>query len=280
MENLTPQEIVAKAIEIYDPVAIFVGFSGGNDSRAILHWMMNNVPGCRPFHINTGIGIERARVYVRETCKRYGWDLEEIRAKEDCGQDYDELCMKHGFPGPAGHQFMYRRLKDRCIDELLRRAKKGHPRHRKVLIATGIRNDESEIRMGYAGREINNHRAQVWVNPIYWWQKEYRDSYNAQSGIPENPVATALGMSGECGCGAYAHPGELERWRKVDPEFGARIDALQERLLAKGFTWGWEGHPPAGGYNKDQIPLFAHPLCVGCEKSAIVKHELGLIADS
>ena len=43
---------------------------------------------------------------------------------------------------------------------------------------------------------------------------------------------------------------------------------------ARGFTWGWEGRPPKGGFNKDQLGLFEHPLCVGCEKSAIVKAEL------
>src|SRR5437660_87103 len=89
---LSPMEIVRRAIEQYKPVAIYVGFSGGNDSRAVAHWMMNNVPGCEPFHANTGIGIERTRQSVRDTCKIYGWNLHEIRALEDCGQSYDDLC--------------------------------------------------------------------------------------------------------------------------------------------------------------------------------------------
>ncbi|WP_158215251.1 phosphoadenosine phosphosulfate reductase domain-containing protein [Candidimonas nitroreducens] len=269
----SPEEIVGRAIEQYQPIAIYVGFSGGNDSRAITHWMMNNVPGCQPFHANTGIGIEATRQYVRDTCQQYGWSLNEIRALEDCGQDYDDLCRRFGFPGPDGHRMMYQRLKERCVYQLVKRAKAGHPRNAKVLIATGIRHDESLIRMGYAGREINKVRAQVWINPIYWWPKAQRDEYNAASGIPENPVAARLGMSGECGCGAYSHPGELERWRVVDPTFGQRIDRLQAEVLARGFTWSWEGRPPAGGHNPNQGNLF-HPLCVGCEKSAIVQAEL------
>jgi 3'-phosphoadenosine 5'-phosphosulfate sulfotransferase (PAPS reductase)/FAD synthetase len=270
----TPESIVAEAIERYKPVAIYAGFSGGDDSRAVVHWMMNNVPGCQALHLNTGIGIERARQWVRGTCSTQGWPLTEIRAKEDCGQDYDALCEAHGFPGPDGHQFMYRRLKDRCVDELLRRAKAGHPRNAQVMIATGIRHDESVIRMGYAGREINKHRAQVWVNPIYWWSKAERDAYNAASGLPKNPVAAELGMSGECGCGAFAQPGELARWRAVDPAFGERIDRLQERVLARGFTWNWEGRPPKGGHDRSQAELFQLPLCIGCEKSAIVQQAM------
>jgi 3'-phosphoadenosine 5'-phosphosulfate sulfotransferase (PAPS reductase)/FAD synthetase len=273
----TPEEIVAEAIERYKPVAIYVGFSGGNDSRAVAHWMMNNVPGCQPFHANTGIGIERTREYVRETCKAYGWTLNEIRALEDCGQDYEALCLKHGFPGPDGHQMMYSRLKERCVRQLVRRAKQGHPRSAKVLIASGIRHDESLIRMGYAGREINTVGAQLWINPLYWWTKKTRDAYNETSGMPENPVTKALGMSGECGCGAFAHRGELDRWRAVDPAFGERIDRLQQGVLERGFTWSWEGRPPKGGHTNNQISLFQRPLCVGCEKSAIVQEELASI---
>lgn len=270
----TPREIIDRAIEQYKPVAIFVGFSGGNDSRAVTHWMMNNVPGCEAFHINTGIGVEATRVYVRETCKAQGWPLHEIRALEDCGQDYDANVLKHGFPGPDGHRYMYTTLKERAVYELVKRAKVGHKRNATVLIAAGARFDESVRRMGYAGQEVRKVRAQVWTNPVYWWSKAERDAYNEASGLPENPVAKALGMSGECGCGAFAHPGELERWRAVDPEFGQRIDRLQSEVLARGYTWGWEGRPPKGGFNKDQLGLFQLPLCVGCEKSAIVQAEL------
>ena len=273
-QRRTPADIVAEALDRYKPIAIYAGFSGGNDSRAVTHWMMSNVPGCQALHINTGIGIEASRQYVRDTCKAQGWPLTEIRAKEDCGEDYDANVLRHGFPGPDGHQFMYRRLKERAVYALVKRAKVGHPRSAKVLIAAGVRYDESVRRMGYAGREINKIRAQIWANPVYWWTKAERDAYNAASGLPENPVVKQLGMSGECGCGAFAHPGELAKWRAIDTSFGARIDRLQSECLARGFTWGWEGRPPKGGFNRDQISLFEHPLCVGCEKSAIVKAEL------
>lgn len=256
-----PREIAHIAINEHNPVAIRVGFSGGRDSLAVTHWMMTNIPGCEVFHCNTGIGVERTREYVRETCELMGWKLHEIRAKEDCGQDYDELVLKHGFPGPSGHQMMYSRLKERAIRKLVKQAQKF--RGDRVLLATGLRHDESVRRMRYAGNEINRIGSQLWVNPIYWWSVSDRDAYIEEHGLPINPISSALGMSGECLCGAFAHKGEKALVRLVDPETADRIDRLEQQVLDKGFTWSWEGAPPAGGYNPDQMWM---PLCVGCEK--------------
>ena len=270
-----PVEILNKAIEMFKPVAMYVGFSGGNGSKAATHWMKANTATgtCDVFHSNTGIGIEATRAYVRETCAAMGWKLDELRASEDCGQDYAQLVRRFGFPGPDGHQLMYSRLKERCVRLLVKRAKVGHSHRAKVLIASGICHQDSEVRMGYAGREINLVGGQLWINPLYWWTSAQRDAYNATSDMPINPVAVALGMSGECGCGAFAQPGELARWRAVDPVFGERIDRLQAESLERGYTWNWEGRPPRGGHNPAQEHLFA-PMCAGCIKSAVVQEAL------
>jgi 3'-phosphoadenosine 5'-phosphosulfate sulfotransferase (PAPS reductase)/FAD synthetase len=267
-----PDEIVSSAIEQHKPVAIYVGYSGGNDSLRVTHWAMTHVPGCRVMHINTGIGIERTRLHVRAVCKQMTWPLDELRAFEDCGQDYESLCRAHGFPGPDGHNMMYARLKERCVRLLLRRAKKGHHSRSKVMLISGLQHDDSKRRMRYAGREINTVGSQLWVNPFYWSSKAERDAYISKHNLPINPVTKELGMSGECGCGAFAQKGELERWRKVDPSFGERIDKLSEEVLANGFTWSWEGHPPSGGFNPGQSHLM--PLCgASCYKSAVVREE-------
>lgn len=264
-----PTEILLEALE-RNPVASFVGFSGGRDSLAVTHWMMNRVPGCQVFHINTGIGIERTREFVRETCRAYGWPLHEVRAKEDCGQDYDELVREFGFPGPDGHQLMYARLKERAIRKIVRDVKATIANRKKrlsarVMFATGLRFDESVRRMRYAGREVNLEGAQLWVNPIYWWSASARDAYIAEHKLPINPVSAMLGMSGECLCGAYAYRGEKALVRLVDPATAERLDRLEHEVCALGFTWGWEGRPPKGGRNKAQT-AFNMPLCVGCEK--------------
>lgn len=265
-ESKSPEKIVSQAMREHEPVACYVGFSGGKDSLAATHWMMENVPGCRVVHCNTGIGVEATREYVRETCRQYGWPLTEIRAKEDCGQDYDELVREFGFPGPAHHRKMYARLKERSIRKLVRDAKVG--RMDRVLIATGIRHDESRIRAGYAGREINRTGSQVWINPLYWWTGTDMHLYIREKGLPTNPVSDMLGMSGECLCGAFAHKGEKEMVRLVDPDVVDRIEGLERECLERGMTWGWEQKPPAGGVSRDQqaLGLEVGPMCVGCGK--------------
>lgn len=262
-----PQEIIREAIERFRPVRIFAGISGGNDSLALAHWMMKNVPGCELFHIDTGIGLKATRQHLDDACARHGWPLTIIRAKEDCGQDYDELVRKWGFPGPYGHRLMYQRLKERGVRLLVKRAKTKV--RDKVLLATGIREDESLIRMGYKDREINRTGAQVWCNPIYWWSRAERDEYLMLNQIVRNPVSEAIGISGECLCGAFAHPGELEKVRKVDPDVAARLDRLHEEIKHK-FPWSWEERPPKAARPLGKVG----PMCIGCEKSAIVQNEL------
>jgi 3'-phosphoadenosine 5'-phosphosulfate sulfotransferase (PAPS reductase)/FAD synthetase len=263
----TASEIVAEAVERFRPVAVFACFSGGNDSVAMAHWMVENVPGTRLVFINTGVGVQQSIEHARDTCKNMGWDLTEIRAKEDCGQDYDYWVRRFGFPGPHGHKLIYNRLKGRAIELLVRRTK--NHRMSKVLLATGLREDESLRRMGYRGQEINRIGAQVWINPIYWWSRQQRDAYIATHSLPRNPVSETLGISGECACGAFAHPGEHEKLRQVDPDLAARFDRLHEETKDR-FPWPWEGRPPKAPRPMRDVG----PLCIGCEKSAIVQAEL------
>lgn len=268
----TPQQIIDEAEQAYPIRARFVGFSGGTDSLAVTHWMMQNIPGTVAFHANTGIGVEATREFVRKTCVDYGWPLIEIRAKEDCGQDYDALVLERGFPGPAHHNKMYNRLKERCVGKLVRDHK--IERSDKIMIATGIRHDESRIRAGYAGREVNRTGAQVWINPIYWWTGSEKAAYIRKHNLPTNPVSATLGMSGECLCGAFASKGEKALVRTIDPGVVNRIEALERACLAKGMTWGWEGSPPDGGWNPDQTMIDFEkdqPMCTDCNKAGRVR---------
>lgn len=275
----SPEEIIAKAMT-FDPIAVYVGYSGGDDSLATLHWMMNNVPNCRPFSILTGIGIQRTIDHRREVCARYGWDLLEIRAKEDCGQDYDKYVLKWGFPGPPLHQRFYNRLKGRAIEKLVRDEKAKLQRRKgwqraKVLIATGIRHDESQRRMGYAGREVNFVGAQMWVNPLYWRPKSWFMEYIREHDLPRNPVSMTLGMSGECLCGAYAEKGEKSLVRIVCPATAERLDQLETRVRAAGHDWGWEDRPPRESKPcKSAKDDAFQPLCRGCGKTPYMFDEV------
>lgn len=261
----TPEQIIAEAMS-HNPVAAFAMFSGGDGSLAATHWAMNNVPDCQVAHINTGIGIRRTNEFVRDTCAREGWPLVEIRAKEDCGQDYRHIVLKHGFPGSTrrAHAFMYARLKERAIRKLVREHK-GENRRNKVMLLTGICHDDSQIRSGYGGSVIDFVGSQMWVNHIYWWGKSTRYHYVNSIGIPRNPVACELGMSGECLCGAFADRGELAAVRAVDPDCADYIEALEREVRAAGHNWGWEESPPPKREDELTIDMFM-PMCVGCLK--------------
>ena len=259
-----PEDILQEALS-HKPRKVFVGFSGGNDSLATVLWMMDHVDGCEVFHANTGVGIEATRQFVRDTCSERGWKLTEIRAKEDCGQDYDAIVRKHGFPGPKGHQFMYRRLKERAVETLVRRNKVNW--RDKIMIATGIRHDESLVRAGYAGREINSKGSQLWVNPLYWWTKTDMSALIDAKNVQRNPVSLLLGMSGECLCGAYAHKGELGMVSLVCPETAARIRRLEVDVRAAGHDWGWEDKPPSDEQKFIAKHQTIMPFCINCEKN-------------
>lgn len=262
VDRPTTGEIIARALT-HKPIATFALFSGGDGSLAATHWAMNNVPDCQVAHINTGIGIERTRLFVRETCEREGWSLTEIRAKEDCGQDYDEIVSEHGFPGPAAHRYMYIQLKERAIAELVRRQKTK--RSDKVMLLTGICHDDSVRRSGYGGGEITFNGAQMWVNHLYWAGQSWSYHYLKKVGIPRNPVACELGMSGECLCGAFASPGELAIISRVCPDTAQRIKDLQQRIHNR-HPWGWEDRPPRDRDDKITVDMF-QPMCRNCLKS-------------
>ncbi len=261
--GMGPDPIISLAISEFRPIEMYAGFSGGFDSLVNTHWMMANVPGCKVFHANTGIGIERTRQFVRETCARYGWPLVEIRAKEDCGQDYDKMVIERGFPGPGHHYKMFQRLKERCVRKLTARSK-AKPRDC-VLIATGIRQDESQRRAGYHYSVIDHVGSAMWVNPFYYKPRSWFAAYIKEHNLQRNPVSEMLGMSGECLCGAYAHPGELDLIKMVCPATYDRIKALEQRVFDAGHSWGWESAPPKKC--KPKLGKFM-PMCVGCEKTA------------
>lgn len=262
VDRPTSQQIIAEAME-HKPVATFALFSGGDGSLAATHWAMNNVPGCQVAHIDTGIGIPRTQQFVRETCEREGWPLTVIRAKEDCGQDYEQIVLKHGFPGPSQHIRMYAQLKERGVRKLVRDVKRN--RRDKVMLLTGICHDDSNNRSGYSDALITFHGAQMWVNHLYWAGATWMHHYVRKVGIARSPVAVDFGMSGECLCGAFASPGELAAVKAVCPATGARIERIQEKVRAAGYSWGWEGMPPKKRDDQLTQDLFM-PMCRGCLK--------------
>jgi 3'-phosphoadenosine 5'-phosphosulfate sulfotransferase (PAPS reductase)/FAD synthetase len=205
-------------------------FSGGNDSTVLAHMMRHRAQYA--IHANTTIGIEQTRQFVRDTCQTWGLELIERTAPVP----YRDLVLERGFPGPAMHFKMFSRLKERPLDEV-RRDLITDRRRQRVLFIAGRRRAESKRRTNIPLMETDG--SAIWASPLAMWTKEDMGAYRAISArdgdpVPFNSVSDAIGMSGECLCGAFAQEGELERIRLWYPDTAAEIDQLEADVRAAG----------------------------------------------
>lgn len=255
------QRILREALEAHGQdhtiVAKAVLFSGGNDSSALFDLMVRLGVATHAIHANTTIGIEETRQYVRDRCAALGVPLME----EFPPKSYEDLVAESGFPGPAHHFKMYQRLKERC----LRQARKklvANPRKERVLFIAGRRRAESARRSDIP--EFEREGSTIWASPLANWSKDDLNAYRRTYLVPRNTVADTLGMSGECLCGAFAEPGELDRICEHFPSVGEQIKSLERVAVEAGHPeercmWGW------GAYREGGKPSKSGPLCSSCD---------------
>jgi 3'-phosphoadenosine 5'-phosphosulfate sulfotransferase (PAPS reductase)/FAD synthetase len=236
-------------------------FSGGNDSTVLAH-MFRDV-ATHAIHANTGIGVEATRQFVRDTCAAWGLPL--VEKSPPPGSTYRELVLADGFPGPAKHWKMYQRLKERALEaaknDLVR-----YPHRERMVFLAGRRASESERRTARDLPEVERRKSIVWVSPLRNWTALDLNTYRmVYPDCPRNEVADQLHMSGECLCGAFASPGELDElsmW-PVAADAVADIRRLERDAVAAGVPeprcrWGW-------GAGRDQSNARSGPLCSSCE---------------
>jgi len=230
-------------------VASCVLFSGGNDSTTLAHLLRDIAT--HAIHANTTIGIEATRQFVRDTCA--AWDLPLI--EKVAPQSYRDLVLEpgpgQGFPGPALHFKMYGRLKERCLDAARHDLGIAGSTKRCAVYIAGRRRQESKRREDVPLFEADG--SVIWVSPFAMWTALDLATYRSIHDVPRNPVADLLHMSGECLCGAFAHPGELDEIGEWFPEMRAEIEALEAEVRAAGVPepfcrWGHgQGKPSATG---------------------------------
>lgn len=250
------KKIIDLANELYpNTVARLSLLSGGNDSVAAFYAVKDYID--HVVHINTGIGIEQTRIFVRDLCRLHDVNLIEKLPPDGCR--YEDLIMEYGFPSANLHYLMYNRLKQRALREVRNQFVK---RRKKDIVQyyTGVRYAESTRRKKTTD-DIMKEGSIVWVAPIAHWSNknmvEFRKKYN----IPVNEVSSNLHMSGECLCGAFAKKGELEQIRFFYPETAAYIDSLQEKVRNANIDrciWG------DNEKNKKKIKQ-SGILCMSCE---------------
>ena len=283
-------ELTAKAHAILDEASekhvladkrkvagIVLLFSGGNDSTTLAHLFKDRATHAA--HANTGIGIEKTRQYVRDTCASWGIPLVEKfpepgatyrdlvlgRVRARTGPNAGTVLWPGGFPGPASHWMMYQRLKERALEKV-RNDLVSNPYRERVIYLAGRRADESGRRKGLAAKgPIERRGSTVWVSPLVDWTKLDLNAYRRiHADVPRNEVSDLLHMSGECLCGAFAHSGELDEIAEWFPEVAEEIHALEEEVRASGVApperckWGW-------GAGKER-PSRVGDLCSSCDE--------------
>lgn len=247
--------IIDEALTLHPASHVFGMFSGGHDSLVSSHLASLHPAFSGVAHINTTIGVKETHQFVRDTAMLYQWLLKEYTAPVS----YREIVLKHGFPGPGGHLFMYTRLKERCIQFLVR----DHKTHWKdrIGLVTGVRLSESVRRMGNV-EPISRKGGQLWIAPILHWTDDDKDAYFQRYNLPRNPVVEAMCMSCECLCGAFAKEGELVALKHEYPDTAKVILALQEDARAAGVHAEWGTRPPG----KRKAPTMGGMLCSDCNQ--------------
>lgn len=250
-------EALNQAVEEHRPVGVYALFSGGHDSLVNTHLTAQHPSFAGVLHMNTGIGIEETREFVRETCRRFGWPLVE---KFPQRTTYEAMVMKHGMPGgPVKHGIFYHRLKSESVDAHVADVKR-HRRDR-VVLSSGVRKQESARRMRLHPVPIEADGVRVWVNPILDFSARDVNAYISKHGLERNPVVDKIHRSGECLCGAMAHPDELKEIAFWFPEVAARIRGLERQCFERGLPYNW-GSKPSPIVDPRQGRL---RLCSSCE---------------
>lgn len=262
-----------------NPIMLVGAFSGGNDSLSACYVASRHPAFAGILHINTGIGVEETRKFVRQTCREQGWKLWEYKASENVTAKgnpdpmvYADLVAKHGFPGPGGHQLMYTRLKERQLRRFERDmgATARGKNKKRIMMVSGTRIDESARRKMNVNPELVQviEGRRIWVSPVRDWSKADLRHCRMYAGLRENRVSQDIHKSGECLCGAFAKPGELEELRMFYPNTAAEIDRIAEIARANGKHAIWGTRPPkcpkkekiGGGHMCTQCVLNFHEI--------------------
>jgi 3'-phosphoadenosine 5'-phosphosulfate sulfotransferase (PAPS reductase)/FAD synthetase len=261
---LLSKDIVDQAIKTYQPKAIVMMFSGGDDSLAT--YILAKQLGLKfdyTIHGNTRTGIRETFNFVIRSTEAFGERL----IVADAGDAYVKYINRKGFfgKGESAHAFSYHILKwthfRRVVSQYLRKRRHNFP----ILFINGARRSESARRektMASPYRTVTNNN--IWVNLINDWDKQETIDYIEGSGIPRNPVAVKLCRSGECMCGTMQTGGDRIEAGYFFPDWKEWIDELDKEITKK-HGWGWNENMPKKLIVPPSILMADQIMCVGCK---------------
>lgn len=283
------RRIFDKAIKKYNPYVIIALVSGGDDSMAM--YKVAQLIGRVDYvvHVDTTTGIKAATEFVKNNV------IHELIIARTNEETFEEIVLEYGFPGAGQHQNMYIRLKERALRLIQRRFqnensfcriseptyKRGtkviyHPKYpdsevlaikkpkRIIMYLSGGRKDESVRRMGTV-KEIHKEGNQIWVSLISNWTKQNIYELQKKYNLKRSPTSILLGRSGECNCGSFGHPNEVQemKYHFPDDENVNMIIRCQEILKQKGHRHWQYGHSNDNKKLKYDKKVNQH-LCSSC----------------
>lgn len=243
LREATPVDRVRQVQEWYgSSLQATIGlFSGGNDSTTLIYATRPALSHAA--HIVTGTGIPETTEFVERVCRDLDLPLIKLVTPPEV---YEQFVLggpgfkQGGFPGPSAHQTIYWHLKQKRLREL--RAMFVKQRKQRVLFVTGIRQHESSRRMARKMSVLVRREGSiVWTNPILDWTDQYMARWREEHDVARNPVCEHLHRSGECLCGAFANPAELDEIAFFYPSTARTLRSLEEKARAAGISqcrWG------------------------------------------
>lgn len=267
------EEIVSRAIAEYNPYAIVVMFSGGDDSLTAYHITRYlGIPATHFLHGVTNTGIVETTDFARMIGEQSGLRYIEANA----GDSYENYVLRKGFfgIGDSAHTMAYHVLKNKHFTRVLSQNIRQRKQGRNILLINGARKQESDNRKRSMINPIKADESNIWVNIINDWTK--LDCLEFLDDRKRNPVTEILHRSGECLCGTMQ---SLETRKEVSfwfPYWEKKIDTLEKQACKRGFCWKWGNDlPPSVKAQKAREKAIKNgqiewlPMCQHCQLQGV-----------
>lgn len=254
----------------------FIMHSGGMDSTAMAHFLIEEVWGGGPWSawdkrpvvvfLNTTFGLSSQRLYVELLGREYNWQVVSWQTH----QPFEEYSKEKGFHGNDSHGDIFNVLKGRQVGKMATISANPH-----VYWGSRVEEKGERVRRYEWRKDIGAHSH----NPIYDWSDEDVVEYLRDREIPFNPNWEGAHFT-DCGCGATAAREELLELEAEGYEvFAQKLRDLEEEVETgdKTETWAWGSFEPDGqrvldAQNDDQQmqlgDLVCGPNCSGRSKIA------------
>jgi phosphoadenosine phosphosulfate reductase len=175
LEGKTPQEILGWAVDTFHP-RLTMATAFGAEGCCLIHMLAEIEPDIHIFNLDTGYQFPETLELRDQIKKRYGIEVEFVRAE----QPIAEYEAEHGGP-------LYRIRPDQCCHD-----RKIVPLKKKLVgydaWISAIRRDQTSHRGAAGIVQWDAKFGLVKVNPLLGWTRKDVWAFLAKHGVPYNPL--------------------------------------------------------------------------------------------